>query len=110
MKGAEDRSVEAALKYIATSAEDFARAKARVKYIEQFRKTLKARAYLEARGETVSEREAKAYTEPEYVACLESYKDAVYDHEILVAKRLRAELVIEVWRTLNANKRAANIT
>lgn len=100
---------EKALQYLAHTDEKYANARARVKYLDHKRKTIKATAYLEAAG-TINERESYAYTSAEMVAFLEEYKNAVYDEQILLSKRKSAELAIEIWRSKNANRRQGNIT
>ena len=102
-------SPEKALNYLAKTDEEFARAKAMVKYLEHKRKTIKAEAYLRAPGNTINERESNAYCCQEMRDFLEEYKDAVYDEQILASKRKSAELAIEVWRSKNANRRTGNV-
>lgn len=104
-----DKHIEKALDFLRDSSGEYARARAEVKYLEQYRKTMKATTFLECRGDTIAERESKAYAAPAYVELLDRYHEAVYKAEELAAKRLAAELKIEVWRTVNANKRAGNI-
>lgn len=108
MKSVNDSSIEAALNFLRDTSEPLADARARAKFLEQKRKTLKAEGFLDATG-NISERESVAYTQPNYVKCLDEYKTAVYDAELLANQRLAAELRIEVWRTLNANQRRGNI-
>jgi len=100
---------ERALHYLASTDDDFAKARAMVKYLEHKRKTIKAEAYLRATGNTINERESYAYTCKEMRDFLEEYKDAVYDEQILASKRKSAELAIEVWRSKNANRRVGNV-
>jgi len=99
---------EKALEFLATTDEEFARARANVKYLEHKRKTIKATQFLEATG-TIQQKESIAYDSQEMRDHLEEYKNAVYDEQILVSKRKSAELAIEVWRSKNANRRTGNI-
>ena len=105
-----DKSIdpEKALRYLASTDEEYARAKAHVKYMEHKRKTIKAAQFLEAEG-TIQQKESLAYDSQAMRDHLEEYKDAVYDEQILVSKRKSAELAIEVWRSMNANQRKGNI-
>lgn len=103
-----DINPEKALNYLAQTDEPYAKAKARVKYLDYKRHTIKATALLEATG-TVGERESIAYTSPEMKAFLEEYREAVYDEQILASKRKSAELAIEIWRSQNSNRRVGMI-
>lgn len=109
MQSVSDESIERALNFMRDSSKPLADAKARMKYLEQKRKTLKAVAFLDATGSNIAEREAKAYTAPEYRECLEEYRQAVYDAELLTNEFRAAELRIEVWRSLNANSRRGHV-
>lgn len=109
MQSVNDESIERALNYLRDSSKQYADAKARMKFLEQKRKSLKAAAFLEAQGSNVAERESKAYMDSEYLDCLNDYKQAVYDAELMSAERSAAELRIEVWRSLSANNRRGNI-
>lgn len=102
MNTIDDESVEKALNFIRDRAEALADARARARFLEQKRKSLKAAAYLEADGKTINEKESVAYTDSEYLQCLDDYKQAVYDAELLATQMKAAELRIEVWRSLNA--------
>ncbi len=101
------RDPEKALDFLSETDEAYAQAKARVKFLEHKRKTIKATEYLEATG-TINERESTAYTSEAMKAFLDEYHSAVYDEQILASKRKRAELTIEVWRSKNANQRRGN--
>lgn len=109
MKTVTDESIESALNFLRDSSKALADWKARFKYLEQKRKTLKASAFLEAEGANVAERESAAYVDGEYLKCLDEYKEAVYEYEVLENQRRAAELRVEVWRTLAANQRRGNI-
>lgn len=109
MKSVTDDSIEAALNFIRDNSRPMADARSRAKFLEQKRKSLKAAAYLEADGKTIADRESAAYTDPEYLKCIEDYRQAVYDSELLTVQMRAAELRIEVWRTVNANNRRGNL-
>ena len=103
-----EKDIGAALHYLAETDEQFAREVARIKALEHEVKTIKGMAYLAAEG-TVGDRDATSVTDPTYVAWTEKYENAYADMEIRRAKRKRAELTIEVWRSLNANRRTGNV-
>lgn len=109
MKSVTDDSIEAALNFIRDQSEPLAQARSRMKYLEQKRKSLKAAAFLEVDGGTIAEKEAKAYTDADYLQCVEDYKDAAYQAELLTNQIKGAELRIEVWRTLEASSRRGHL-
>lgn len=99
-----DDQVERAIKYLAETDEQHAMAKANRVRLEQLRKTSKAIGFLDTDG-TVAEREAEAYSSAAYQKVISDYSASVYDEQLLVNKRLRAQLTIDVWRSENANRR-----
>jgi hypothetical protein len=96
--------ISRALKYLAQTDEQYAKETARVKALEHEVKTIKALSFLDADG-TMAEKEAKSSSSESYRAWINTYENAVADRETTAAKRKRAELTIEVWRSLNANRR-----
>ena len=103
-----DGEVELALRYLASTDESFARLTAAVKALEHKAKVIRSQQYLSASG-TVAEREAKALASQEYQDFVESYENIMADREIEAAKRKRAELTIDVWRSAGANRRSGQI-
>lgn len=101
----DEKQVERALRYLEESEEAYAQAFAKREAKESAAKIARESAFLEAAG-SVAERQALAGTSPGTLAALEALEAAYYELEILKAKRQRALLVIEVWRSLNSNRRA----
>ena len=99
-----ESDVAKALHYLALTDEQFAKEIGRVKALEFEIKTIKAVAFLKAEG-TMAEKEASACSDTGYQAWVEDYENAVVSRETTAAKRERAALTIEVWRSLNANRR-----
>lgn len=103
--------LEQALKYIAQTDEPHATAKALMKGLEKQEKTIKARSFMEAKGQGgVAERDAIAVTSKEYVEWNARYEDSVMDYEVLNNKRLREMLIVDVWRSLNSSRNKGNVT
>jgi len=100
--------VEQALSYIARNAEPLAEARALVKYLDHKRKVIRATKFAETTG-TQGERTAYAERHDEYKRCLEEWKDAIYDAELISTKMKAAELTIQVFQTESANQRRANV-
>jgi predicted transcriptional regulator len=103
-----ENDVSRALAYLAQTDESYARLVARVKALEHQGKVTLAERFLGSTG-TVAEREAQSKASTAYKRFVEDYENAIADKEVEAAKRKRAELTIEVWRSTNANRRAGQI-
>ena len=101
-----DDTVEKALAYLAIDPHPIALARKDVMDAENMSKEKFAAAVLGAEG-SVAMKEAQANTNDEFRAakCVEA--DAVMEHERHRARVKAAEMIIEVWRSENANARAA---
>ena len=98
-----------ALDFIRDSAPAYAKAKAERIYLEEFRKTKKALCMKAAEMggvAAISAQERDAYADPEYQALLKGLRDAVAEEERLRWLIVGAQAKIEVWRTIEANRRA----
>lgn len=104
-----DDRIEQALKKMAATDASHAACKGEVERLHLVKKTIEASAYLDAPKGTVAEKEAYVYTTPEYKAHCDEYKQAVLEYQRLTNERERERLIIEVWRTVNANQRRGNI-
>ena len=98
-----------ALRYLAQTEEGYAKAKASRIFLEETQKTVKATLFTDAPDGSVASRESYAYAHKDYTEHCQKLRDAVYDEELLRAKRLRYELSIEVWRTQEASRRRGNV-
>jgi mevalonate pyrophosphate decarboxylase len=99
-----ENDISKALLYMAETDEAYAKIQAHVKAMDHQCKTIKGLAFLEATG-SVAERNAKADSSVTYRAWINDYENAYADMKIYESKRKRADLTIEVWRSLNANRR-----
>lgn len=104
-----EKSVEAALRYLAETDAKHAMAKAEINALEDLTKTVFGFSFESTTG-AVEARKAAAYTTNEYIAHIEKKKQAEIAYFEMDNKRKRAMLQIEVWRSLNANRRQGNIT
>lgn len=104
--------MEKALKYLAETDIDYGTAKGRAEGIKYHLKIAKAQAMVAQIGKdgTVAEKEARAETDEAYKAKVEEYANACLDRDVMGAKRKTAELIIEVWRSVNAGRRQGNVT
>lgn len=100
----EESQAEKALNYLASTDESCARAKGSVKALEYRLKVAKAIEFLTANG-TVADKEAQALSSLPYRELIDQYESAVIEFETIAAKRERAVLTIDVWRTESSNRR-----
>jgi hypothetical protein len=97
------------LDYLRDNSGKYAKAKADRIYLEEFRKSLKAKLMVKYQREGVSSvvaQERDAYADPEYETLLEGLKEAVEREEYLRWMLIAAQAKISVWQSLGANARA----
>ena len=104
-----DDRLETALKYLANTDAKIGQYKASLEELEDHKKIQYAICYCDAVGDTVSDRQQSAYTDDRYITHINSLADVRIHYEQLRAKRHTQEILIEVWRTLQANMRRGNI-
>lgn len=102
-----DDTVSAALDYLAIDPHPVAEAKFDLTEAENNRKRTFAEVFLTADGKTVAEREAAAICSPLYVRAQATEADAVRAYEAARSKVNWASTVTELWRSVQANARAA---
>jgi hypothetical protein len=98
-----------ALDFIRDNAPEYAQAKARRVYLENFRKSKKALLMREAEKaghKTAAIQEREAYSDPAYIEVLEALQAATVEEERLRWLMVAAEAKVEAWRTIQATKRA----
>lgn len=94
------------LDFIRDQAPEYAQAKAERVYLEEYRKSLKARLMSEKLGEPVNAQERYAYAHSEYVDHLKGLEAAIEREENLRWLLVGAQAKISVWQSLGANQRA----
>lgn len=102
-----DDMVSAALNYLSTSTMDSAKAKADRVMAEHNRRRVRAHLIFDSEQTTAAMREAEAEASDAYGAACLAERDAVERDEYHRAARIKADAIIEAWRTENANIRAA---
>jgi len=95
-----------AINFMIKNAKAYAEAKANVTYLEQFRKSKKALLFANAMGNTIADKEAYAYSHPEYTELLDGLKEAVVEAERLRWMLVAAQARIDVFRTQEASNRS----
>lgn len=101
-----DKLVSDALAYLAQDPHPIAVARKAVVDAENAAKLSYASAFLDAEG-SVGAREATATCDGDYHLAKGVESDAILDLERHRARVKAAEMIIEVWRSENANARAA---
>ncbi len=102
-----DSAVEAALFYLSADPAPVAVAKAELVWAEAERKKIRSKLFLASTRKTVAEREAEAECHEDYMVAWRKEADATEKHENERAKQLKANTVCELWRSIQANTRAA---
>lgn len=99
----EDR-LQKALTFLAETDELSANLKAQMLRREYVSDLARKRAFLGAEGNNEERKAIAEVSQPVMAACGD-YFDSVGEFEKLKAKRATEELIVEVWRTLSANRR-----
>lgn len=94
-----------AIDFMIKNAEAYAKAKANVTYLEEFRKSKKAMLFSAAIGNTIADRENQAYSHPDYLSVLDGLREAVEEAERLRWMLVAAQARIDVWRSQEASNR-----
>ena len=104
-----EEEIEKAVRYLSSSSEQYALAKANMKYLEHKRKSVRAVISLRQKGKSQAENGTRAEASEEYQGLLEELKDSIATFTIIDAKRHAAEIWVETWRTQEASKRRGNV-
>jgi hypothetical protein len=96
--------MEAAMEYLAETDNSYAIAKTDVLRAEILAKRARARIFVGESG-SIEARKASSEGHEEVIAADEELMRATLEYEAIKAKRQRAEIVIDVWRSLNASQR-----
>lgn len=104
-----DARVDKAMAFLAQTDLEVAEWKGMVLRTEFMAKAAEALVYKALEGSVEDRKQGTRLDENVKKAWEEHFK-AVVQHETLKARREREILVIELWRSVNANRRAANIT
>ena len=99
-----EEKLEKALNFLSDSDDEFAEAKANMLRAEIRVDRAKARVFVTETG-SVEERKAKARISEAVTGQEDDYIAAIQAYERLKAWRQRAEIVIDVYRTLEASRR-----
>ena len=103
-----DDDVELAVKYLASTDQSHAMARAEYNALSELRKTVRAFCFDDAKG-GVAERTMAAERHPDYVAHIKKIKAAEIEFHTLHNKRHGSVLTVDLYRTYAANSRKGNI-
>lgn len=103
-----DAKLSDALDYLAKTDQESAELKADVERKEYVLKRTKALAFKLAEG-TVADRNAIAETSGDVGTAAEDWFKAIEKCEAVRAQRQTKALIVEVWRSMNANRRVGNV-
>lgn len=94
-----------AVDFIRDNAQSLAEAKANRVYMEEWRKTLKAKLMKSCGLEAIGAQEREAYAHEDYQQHLSGLREAILIEERLRWQMVAAQARIEVWRSQNASNR-----
>ncbi len=100
----DQNKMEAAMEYLAETDEPYAIAKGDLLKAEILAKRVRARLFVAGEG-SVEARKAAAEGHSEAIASDDALISATMVFEALKARRSRAEIVIDIFRTLEASRR-----
>lgn len=100
---------EAATEWMVHNAVHIAEAKASRDRCENMLRVVKSLAMAASGESSAAAQERVAYASPEYKQAINDLFDATRQHEYLFAKRLAAQGVIELWRSINSSLRGARV-
>ena len=105
-----EKRLEDALKYLADTAEENAKANAQVKYLDRLLKRKKA-LHITGNKEdkSISAKEQTYYASNTYKEAIDELFKAEVDASTLDNKRDKEGIVIDLFRTLEASRRKNNI-
>jgi hypothetical protein len=105
-----EAEMERALRWMATTDVEFADWRVqmlRSEYLAEVAESLVYKSY--GNEGSVEDRKKAAKASPEVKKAMEEHFGCVRGYEKLRAQRKSAELLIETWRSVNANRRTGNV-
>jgi hypothetical protein len=103
-----DERCEKALKYLAQTDAAAAELKGEVARKEYLCRFTRGNVFLRSEG-SVEARKATAESSEEVRSAENELAEAIVEYERVKAKRATRELIVEVWRSVNANRRHGNL-
>lgn len=104
-----DERLDRAMNFLATSDLEFAARKAMVLRTEFMAKHVEALTYKAQTEGGVEDKKMTVRTDLAVLKAWDAHFDAVRDYENLKAQRERQVIVVELWRSVQANRRVGNV-
>ena len=104
-----EQEIERAVRYLATSAEEYALAKSNMKYLDDKKKTTLAVVTMRMTGKSNAENKTRAEASEEFRKVVDESRDAVRAFTLIDAKRDAAETWVDTWRTQESSKRRGHV-
>ena len=104
-----NEQAEKALMYLADSEEEYARYRGLKETEKERMKITHASLTMDSREKTQGRQALDAYSSEDYIKSLEQYHEVLEHFYLIDAKRKRAEITVEVWRTEEASRRRGNV-
>jgi hypothetical protein len=98
-----------ALTYLSHSDETLSAAKAQVARSEFMAKVSQSMAFKALQAGSVEDKKSEALMSKDVQEAWNKHFDAVVQFETIRARREREVLIIDVWRSINANRRQGNV-
>jgi hypothetical protein len=98
--------MEAAMQFLSESDISYAEAKTHLMQTEILCKRIRSRVFVTETG-SVEARKAAADVNKDVIDADDGYIEATLEYETIKARRSRAEIVIDVWRSIEASRRKA---
>ena len=103
-----DEMAEAALDYLTSTDDEYAKARGHMLATEYLIKKMEALVFLESEG-NIEQRKAHARVNEGVLGAVEDYNKSVYEYHRIDAARKTKMLTIEVWRSQESSRRSGNI-
>ena len=103
------KQAELAIDYLQQSEEAYASLKATHQAEKERLKIVEASCMLDSDAKTVKDRETEAKTNKAYKEALEDWQRVMEEFYLIEAKRKRAELTIDMYRSVNSALKKGNI-
>ena len=103
------KKAEKALEYLETSEQQYAELKAQVKYAPERLKSFLSVLELNSDETTQAGKKAQALAHEDYRVLIDSMETITKEYNVLAEKRRRAEMTIEMYRSVNSAMKRGNI-
>jgi hypothetical protein len=106
----DDDRLDQAMCYLAETDLEFAHSRGMMLRTEYLADVAESMVYSSLTEGSVEDKKRTAKIAPETRKAMEEYFGCVVQFETLKARRAREVLVVELWRSTNANRRVGNLT